>query len=180
MLNKWINRWSNESYLRINDNTGVCYRIWGYYFPVKHKSCDSFVPVLPLKNVLENELVMEESINVVTCLYKSELMQIIFSQLVYSSVVSDSAPLWTAVRQASLSINSQSLLNPCPLSQWCHPNISSSVVPFSACLQSFPASGSFQMSSSSHQVAKVLADYINKFYNSMSFTIILALYKEIV
>ena len=33
----------------------------------------------------------------------------------------------------------------CPLSQWCHPTISSSVVPFS-CLQSFPASGSFQMS----------------------------------
>ena len=35
--------------------------------------------------------------------------------------------------------------NPCPLSQWCHPTISSSVVPFSSCLQSFPASGSFQM-----------------------------------
>ena len=35
--------------------------------------------------------------------------------------------------------------NSCPLSQWCHPTISSSVVPFS-CLQSFPASGSFQMS----------------------------------
>ena len=35
--------------------------------------------------------------------------------------------------------------NPCPLSQWCHPTISSSVVPFS-CPQSFPASGSFQMS----------------------------------
>ena len=34
---------------------------------------------------------------------------------------------------------------PCPLSQWCHPTISSSVVPFS-CLQSFPASGSFPMS----------------------------------
>ena len=34
----------------------------------------------------------------------------------------------------------------CPLSQWCHPTISSSVVPFSSCLQSFPASGSFQMS----------------------------------
>ena len=33
--------------------------------------------------------------------------------------------------------------NPWPLSQWCHPTISSSVVPFSACLQSFPASGSF-------------------------------------
>ena len=36
--------------------------------------------------------------------------------------------------------------NSCPLSQWCHPIISSSVVPFSSCLQSFPASGSFQMS----------------------------------
>ena len=62
--------------------------------------------------------------------------------------------------------------NSCPLSWWCHPTISSSVVPISSCLQSFPASGSFQMSqfftsggqsirvfkwvSSSHQVAKVL------------------------
>ena len=36
--------------------------------------------------------------------------------------------------------------NPCPLSRWCHPTISSSVVPFSSCLQSFPAPGSFQMS----------------------------------
>ena len=34
----------------------------------------------------------------------------------------------------------------CPLSRWCHPTISSSVVPFSSHLQSFPASGSFQMS----------------------------------
>ena len=36
--------------------------------------------------------------------------------------------------------------NSCPLSQWCHPAISSSVVPFFSCLQSFPASGSFLMS----------------------------------
>ena len=36
--------------------------------------------------------------------------------------------------------------NSCPSSQWCHPTISSSVVPFSSCLQSFPASGSFPMS----------------------------------
>ena len=36
--------------------------------------------------------------------------------------------------------------NPCPLSQWCHPTISSSVVPFSSCPQSFPGSGSFPMS----------------------------------
>ena len=36
--------------------------------------------------------------------------------------------------------------NPCPLSWWCRPTISSSVIPFSSCPQSFPASGSFQMS----------------------------------
>ena len=36
--------------------------------------------------------------------------------------------------------------NSCPSSQWCHPTISSSVIPFSSCLQSCPASGSFQMS----------------------------------
>ena len=36
--------------------------------------------------------------------------------------------------------------NSCPLSQWCHPTISSSVVPFSSCPQSFPASGPFLMS----------------------------------
>ena len=36
--------------------------------------------------------------------------------------------------------------NSCLLSRWCHPIISSSVIPFSSCLQSFPASGSFPMS----------------------------------
>ena len=36
--------------------------------------------------------------------------------------------------------------NSCPSSWWCHPTISSSVVPFSSCLQSFPASGSFLVS----------------------------------
>ena len=36
--------------------------------------------------------------------------------------------------------------NSCPLSHWCHPTLSSSVIPFSSCLQSFPALGSFQMS----------------------------------
>ena len=54
---------------------------------------------------------------------------------------------WTAARQASLSITKpRACSNSCPLTWWCHPNISSSVVPFSPCLQSFPASGSFPMS----------------------------------
>ena len=53
----------------------------------------------------------------------------------------------TAAHQASLSITSSwNLLNSCPSSQWRHPTISSSVVPFSSCLQSFPASGSCPVS----------------------------------
>ena len=46
--------------------------------------------------------------------------------------------------------------NSCPSGRWCHPTISSSIVPFSSCLQSFPASGFFQWVNSLHQVAKVL------------------------
>ena len=61
------------------------------------------------------------------------------------SVMSDSATQWTAALQASLSIAPRVYSDSCPLSWWWHPTISSSVVPFS-CLQSFPASGSFQLS----------------------------------
>ena len=64
------------------------------------------------------------------------------------SVVSDS--LWPhgpeRARPPCLSPTLGVYSNTCPLSQWCHPNISSSVFPFFSCLQSFPASGSFQMS----------------------------------
>ena len=54
---------------------------------------------------------------------------------------------WTAARQASLSSPTPGAYsNSCALSWWCHPTISSSVVPFSSCPQSLPASGSFPMS----------------------------------
>ena len=54
---------------------------------------------------------------------------------------------WTAAHQTSLSItNSETRSDSCPSSWWCHPTISSSIVPFSSCLQSFSASGSFPMS----------------------------------
>ena len=54
---------------------------------------------------------------------------------------------WITARQASLSITiSRSSLRLSPSSQWCHPAISSSVVPFSSCPQSLPASGSFPVS----------------------------------
>ena len=64
------------------------------------------------------------------------------------SVVSDS--LWPHGRQHTrppcLSWTPRVNSNSPPWSRWCHPTISSSVVPFASCLQSFPASGSFQMS----------------------------------
>ena len=46
--------------------------------------------------------------------------------------------------------------NSCPLCRWCHPTISSSAVPFSSCLQSFPALGSFLISQFFTPGAKVL------------------------
>ena len=50
---------------------------------------------------------------------------------------------WTAdVRLPYPSLSPVACSNSCPLSQWCHPTISSSVVPFSSCLHSFPAPGS--------------------------------------
>ena len=64
------------------------------------------------------------------------------------SVVSNS--LWPHglqhARPSCLSPTPGVYSNSCPLSQWCHPAISSSVIPFSSCLQSFPASGSFPVS----------------------------------
>ena len=64
------------------------------------------------------------------------------------SVVSDSLQPHGLqhTRPPSPSPGSGGYSNSCPLSQWCHQFISSSVVPFSSCLQSFPAPGSFLMS----------------------------------
>ena len=50
--------------------------------------------------------------------------------------------------------NFRSLLRLSPLSQWCHPTISSSVVPFSSCFQSFPATGSFLYAKALNYVAR--------------------------
>ena len=71
-----------------------------------------------------------------------------FHFLLFShSVVFDFLTPWTSARQASLSFTiSRSLLKLMSIEWWCHPTISSSVIPSSSHLQSFPASGSFQMS----------------------------------
>ena len=80
------------------------------------------------------------------------------SDQINRSVMSNS--LWPhGLQHARLSCPSPSpraFSNSCPLSRWCHPPILSSVVSFSFCLQSFPATGSFPVSQLLDQVAKVL------------------------
>ena len=86
--------------------------------------------------MLLNEKVDEEHIRV--------------EQAQFSSVTQSCPTLWPHglqhARPPCPSPTPRVYSNSCPLSQWCHPTISSSVVSFSSHLQSFPASGSFQMS----------------------------------
>ena len=81
------------------------------------------------------------------CISVNSKLNYLFSQF-SCSVVSDS--LWPHepqhTRPPCPSPTPGVYPNPCPLSRWCHPTISSSVIPFSSCPQSFPASGSFPMS----------------------------------
>ena len=80
-----------------------------------------------------------------------------FSSVQSLSCVRLFATPWIAARQASLSSPSPGVhSNSRPSSRCCHPAISSSVVPFSSCPQSLPASEFFQWVNSSHAVAKVL------------------------
>ena len=74
---------------------------------------------------------------------------LLFTSVQFSrSVMSDS--LWSHESQHARppcpSQTPGAYSNSCPLSQWCHPAISSSVIPFSSCPQSLPASGPFPMS----------------------------------
>ena len=69
---------------------------------------------------------------------------LLFSHLVMSDSFWPHGPQHARLSCPSLSPGVCS--NSCPLSWWCHPTISSSVIPFSSCPQSFPASGSFPVS----------------------------------
>ena len=82
-------------------------------------------------------------------LYNLNIFTNYFSSVQFShSVMSDS--LWPHepqhARPPCPSLTPGVHPNPCPLSRWCHPTISSSIIPFYSCPKSFPASGSFQMS----------------------------------
>ena len=87
-------------------------------------------------------------------LESQQLLLLLFSH----SVVSDFLQLHGLqhTRLPCPSLSPRACSNSCPMCQWCHPTISSSVSPFS-CLQPFPASGSFQMSQFFHSGGRSIA-----------------------
>ena len=115
-------------------------------------------PVQPLgqENPLEKEMVTHSSVLAREIPWTEEpgglqsmgLQRVGVNLVLFShSVMSDS--LWPHGLQPTrlpCPASPKAFSNSCPLSQWCHPIISSSVVLFSSCLQSFPASGSFAVS----------------------------------
>ena len=108
----------------------------------------------PLTSLKRNDThnVFLFSFTVNSCKFPQWYISVQFS----CSVVSESLQTH-GLQQASLPCPSPTpgaFSNSCPLSQWCHPTISFSVIPFTSLLQCFPASGSFL--GSLHQVARVL------------------------
>ena len=92
---------------------------------------------------------MEPSLTQTPLQTKTKLIEYIESSVQFSCSVISNTLRPHGLQHARLpcsSPTSRVYSNSCPLSQWCHPAISSSVVPFFSCLQSSPASGSFQMS----------------------------------
>ena len=77
------------------------------------------------------------------------VLSVQFSSVQSLSCVWLYATPWTAARQASCpSPTPRTCSDSCPSSWWCHPTMSSFVIPFSSCLQSFPASGNSELDSS--------------------------------
>ena len=143
--------------------TSLVYNVWSYWliFPFWHWGGLSAMTLsLWLQHVLCNPLwYMFSSIScflsdrhlripVLLCypslLHLPNLSSVQFSRSVMSYSLQPHEPQHTRLPCPSPTPGVHP--NPCPLSRWCHPTISSSVVPFSFCPQSFPASGSFPMS----------------------------------
>ena len=81
---------------------------------------------------------------------------------------------WTATQRPPWpSQSTGACSNSCPLSQRYHPTISSSVVPFLSCLQSFPASGSFPVSRLFTLVAKILELQHHSAFNDRQLTVVI-------
>ena len=107
-----------------------------------HKSCWAFVLYF-----IWNLWCVKKNKGTTRILFKTWHVSVQFSSVQSLSRVQLFATPWIAARQASLSITNSGIHpDSCALSRWCHPAISSAVVPFSSCPQSLPASGSFPMS----------------------------------
>ena len=124
-------------------------------FPVHHHQLPDQLELMSIKSVmssnhfiLSHPLLLLPSIFPSIRIFPSESVLHISSVQFSPSVVSNSLrPHGLQHTRPSCPLPTPGVYpNSCPLSQWCHPTISSSAVPFSSCLQSFPGSGSFQMS----------------------------------
>ena len=102
-----------------------------------------------MKSMVQRRLTeAEKSKNHQNKMYTEHSSKLLYSVQFSHSVVSDSLRPHEPqhVRPPCPSPTPRVHPNPCPLSRWCHPTILSSVIPFSSCPQSLPASGSFPMS----------------------------------
>ena len=144
---KWMNAWYGPHWVwTLKD-----YALWKKSVPKDRVSwfllCEMSRTGKPVKTKSRSEVIWdwgwgEESLNIPY--QKESMVYLLFSHKVISN------SLWPpGLQHVKLPCPSPSprvCSNSCPLSQWCHPTIWSSVVPFSSCLQSSPASGSSPVS----------------------------------
>ena len=113
----------------------------------------SFCLISPFIHVFfffKKEFIVVELLYIAVLVSSVEQSESAISVHQFSSVTQSCRTLWPhGLQHARLPCPSPTPgagSNSCPLSQWCHPTILSSVIPFSSCLQSFPKSGSFPRS----------------------------------
>ena len=139
---------SNIQFLSSCLGSKLCWFKWIYSYLALLLFPLQILILIEVCTVVGLDIMVLHTIKQLQCsvVYIAYLLYALFSSVQLLSCLRLFATLWTTTWQDSLSItNSRSPPKPCPLSWWCHPTISSSVVPFS-CPQSFPASGSFPMS----------------------------------
>ena len=135
---------SSEQHLNLNNNNSIYSEIFNSDFILDTKLSLNWPFSSKLFPVLFFLLLEAETYSVLSILHIPQFSSVQFSH----SVESDS--LWPHglqhARLLCLSPTPGACSNLCPLCRWCYPTILSLIIPFSSCLQSFPASGSFQMS----------------------------------